>query len=69
MGAGGTSIGRRALLRWLAGVCLSMLGGSLVRGCGGDSGGSEQLRSAVIGLDFTPNAVHAPIYMAVRERL
>jgi NitT/TauT family transport system substrate-binding protein/putative hydroxymethylpyrimidine transport system substrate-binding protein len=25
------------------------------------------LRSAVIGLDFTPNAVHAPIYMAVRN--
>jgi putative hydroxymethylpyrimidine transport system substrate-binding protein len=37
-------------------------------GCGGDSeqGGGE-LRPAVIGLDFTPNAVHAPIYTAVRE--
>jgi putative hydroxymethylpyrimidine transport system substrate-binding protein len=37
-------------------------------GCGGDreQGGGE-LRPAVIGLDFTPNAVHAPIYTAVRE--
>jgi putative hydroxymethylpyrimidine transport system substrate-binding protein len=36
-------------------------------GCGGDSDEGADLRSAVIGLDFTPNAVHAPIYMAVRN--
>ena len=34
-------------------------------GCGGD-GGSGQGR-ATIAIDFTPNAVHAPIYAAVRE--
>jgi NitT/TauT family transport system substrate-binding protein/putative hydroxymethylpyrimidine transport system substrate-binding protein len=55
------------LLGWFAAGCLSVVGASLVAGCGGDSGGSDQLRSAVIGLDFTPNAVHAPIYMAVRN--
>jgi putative hydroxymethylpyrimidine transport system substrate-binding protein len=47
---------------------LSVIAAALTLGCGGDAeqGGGE-LRSAVIGLDFTPNAVHAPIYAAVRE--
>ena len=42
---------------------------ALGSGCGGDDGeqGEGELRPAVIGLDFTPNAVHAPIYAAVRE--
>lgn len=39
----------------------------LAGGCDGDSDADEQPRSAVVGLDFTPNAVHAPIYMAVRN--
>ena len=42
---------------------------ALGSGCGGDDGeqGEGELRPTVIGLDFTPNAVHAPIYAAVRE--
>jgi putative hydroxymethylpyrimidine transport system substrate-binding protein len=35
-------------------------------GCGGD-GGSNEARQVTLALDFTPNAVHAPIYAAVRE--
>jgi putative hydroxymethylpyrimidine transport system substrate-binding protein len=35
-------------------------------GCGGD-GGSDEARRVTLALDFTPNAVHAPIYAAVRE--
>jgi putative hydroxymethylpyrimidine transport system substrate-binding protein len=43
----------------------STLGAAPVVGGGG--GDEDRLRSAVIGLDFTPNAVHAPIYIAVRK--
>jgi putative hydroxymethylpyrimidine transport system substrate-binding protein len=64
MGPGGTQLGRLALLSSLVAVW-STLGAALVVGCG--SSDEERLRSAVIGLDFTPNAVHAPIYIAVRE--
>jgi putative hydroxymethylpyrimidine transport system substrate-binding protein len=35
-------------------------------GCGGDDG-SSGTRSVALALDFTPNAVHAPIYAAVRK--
>jgi putative hydroxymethylpyrimidine transport system substrate-binding protein len=35
----------------------------LVAGCGGDG----EPRSATLALDFTPNAVHAPIYAAIRK--
>src|SRR4051812_48693588 len=35
-------------------------------GCGG-SGSSSSDQRVVVALDFTPNAVHAPIYTAVRE--
>jgi putative hydroxymethylpyrimidine transport system substrate-binding protein len=47
---------------------LAAAGALLGSGCGEkqESLGRE-LRPAVIGLDFTPNAVHAPIYMAVRN--
>jgi NitT/TauT family transport system substrate-binding protein/putative hydroxymethylpyrimidine transport system substrate-binding protein len=48
-------------------------------GCGGGGGGGERsggepgperkAAPATIALDFTPNAVHAPIYAAVREGL
>jgi putative hydroxymethylpyrimidine transport system substrate-binding protein len=36
-------------------------------GCGGDDGGARQARPVTLALDFTPNAVHAPIYAAVRK--
>jgi NitT/TauT family transport system substrate-binding protein/putative hydroxymethylpyrimidine transport system substrate-binding protein len=35
----------------------------LLAGCGGGGGGSDQ-QAATIAIDFTPNAVHAPIYAA-----
>jgi NitT/TauT family transport system substrate-binding protein/putative hydroxymethylpyrimidine transport system substrate-binding protein len=35
-------------------------------GCGGESG-PESTRQITLALDFTPNAVHAPIYAAVRK--
>jgi putative hydroxymethylpyrimidine transport system substrate-binding protein len=46
-----------------------MLAIALSSGCAGDEAdqGGGELRPAVIGLDFTPNAVHAPIYTAVRK--
>jgi NitT/TauT family transport system substrate-binding protein/putative hydroxymethylpyrimidine transport system substrate-binding protein len=42
-------------------------------GCGGDGGGGDAPAPAererlVLALDFTPNAVHAPLYMAVAGR-
>lgn len=37
-----------------------------VAGCGGDGGAGEH-RRVTLALDFTPNAVHAPIYAAVRK--
>jgi NitT/TauT family transport system substrate-binding protein/putative hydroxymethylpyrimidine transport system substrate-binding protein len=67
MHAGGKRLPRLAVVSLAATILFSTLGAALAGGCGGDSGGSRQLRSAVIGLDFTPNAVHAPIYMAVRN--
>jgi putative hydroxymethylpyrimidine transport system substrate-binding protein len=37
-------------------------------GCGDDGeDGAENPSTAIVGLDFTPNAVHAPIYAAVRN--
>jgi putative hydroxymethylpyrimidine transport system substrate-binding protein len=36
-------------------------------GCGGDDEGPGQARPVTLALDFTPNAVHAPIYAAARE--
>jgi putative hydroxymethylpyrimidine transport system substrate-binding protein len=35
----------------------------IAAGCGDD----DELESVTVSLDFTPNAVHAPIYAAVRE--
>ena len=37
----------------------------LSAGCGGGGGGGE--KPVTLALDFTPNAVHAPIYAAVRK--
>lgn len=45
---------------------------ALLAGCGDDDadpGSSTPLPEVSLALDFTPNAVHAPIYAAVRERL
>ena len=39
---------------------------ALAGGCGG-GGGSPERPTVVLSLDFIPNAVHAPIYMAVRD--
>src|SRR3954452_13639076 len=51
---------RRALLLLAALVVVAGCGGS-----GSDSGGGRE--RVVVALDFTPNAIHAPIYTAVRE--
>jgi NitT/TauT family transport system substrate-binding protein/putative hydroxymethylpyrimidine transport system substrate-binding protein len=53
---------RRALL---AAVAALALGASACGG--GDSGGDGDAETARIAIDFTPNAVHAPIYAARRE--
>jgi putative hydroxymethylpyrimidine transport system substrate-binding protein len=39
----------------------------LLAGCGGGTGSSGDRPTVVLSLDFVPNAVHAPIYMA-KER-
>jgi putative hydroxymethylpyrimidine transport system substrate-binding protein len=68
MCAGHEPFSRKAARRRRLAVALSMLAAALAVGCGDDAEqGEGGLRSAVIGLDFTPNAVHAPIYTAVRE--
>ena len=36
-------------------------------GCGGGEGGSGRATPITLALDFTPNAVHAPVYAAVRR--
>jgi putative hydroxymethylpyrimidine transport system substrate-binding protein len=41
----------------------------LAAGCGGGGGGGKAASPVTLALDFTPNAVHAGIYAAVRERL
>jgi putative hydroxymethylpyrimidine transport system substrate-binding protein len=59
-------------LALVAAACLAALGAA---GCGGGGNGTSGRSPeaapapATIALDFTPNAVHAPIYAAVRERL
>src|SRR3954451_7503512 len=40
-----------------------------IAGCGGDGGGGGAAPPADLALDFPPNAVHAPIYAAVRRGL
>ena len=53
---------RRALTAALfAALCLAL------GACGG--GGEDERERVVVALDFTPNAVHAPIYTARREGL
>ncbi len=43
-----------------------VLAALVLAGCG-SSGGSARQQPATIAIDFTPNAVHAPIYAAVRN--
>ena len=38
----------------------------IVAGCGGDNA-TQRTPTVVLSLDFIPNAVHAPIYAAVRD--
>ena len=49
-------------------VALVTVGALLGWGCGDDGeDGAGHPTTAIVGLDFTPNAVHAPIYAAVRN--
>jgi putative hydroxymethylpyrimidine transport system substrate-binding protein len=49
-------------------AALVTVGALLAWGCGDDGeDGAGNPSTAIIGLDFTPNAVHAPIYAAVRN--
>jgi putative hydroxymethylpyrimidine transport system substrate-binding protein len=43
------------------------LGALVLAGCGGGAGDREPLPTVVLSLDFVPNAVHAPIFAAVRR--
>jgi putative hydroxymethylpyrimidine transport system substrate-binding protein len=55
----------RAPRRVIAVLVLALIG-LVVGGCGGAEDG-ERAPTVVLSLDFVPNAVHAPIYTAVRE--
>src|SRR3954468_12517768 len=48
-----------------AGAALALA--ALAASCGGDGGGPGAPRPMTVALDFTPNAVHAPIYAAARK--
>jgi NitT/TauT family transport system substrate-binding protein/putative hydroxymethylpyrimidine transport system substrate-binding protein len=50
----------RRIIALLAGI------GVVIAGCGGGQAG-ERMPTVVLSLDFIPNAVHAPIYTAVRD--
>lgn len=50
------------MLRRLAPLLIA----AAIAGCGGGSGGGSP-EPATIAIDFTPNAVHAPIYATVRK--
>src|SRR4051812_48643224 len=52
-----------AVVRRLTAVVLAALA---LAGCGGN-GDSGSTQPATIAIDFTPNAVHAPIYAAARN--
>jgi ABC-type nitrate/sulfonate/bicarbonate transport system substrate-binding protein len=45
----------------------ALLAAALVAGCGSTSGGDRPERDASLLLDFTPNAVHAGIYLATQR--
>jgi putative hydroxymethylpyrimidine transport system substrate-binding protein len=49
-------------------LTLLLLAALAIAGCGGSGdGGGQGAQPATIAIDFTPNAVHAPIYAAVRN--
>src|SRR3954452_17400593 len=52
--------------RGIALACLALV--AAATGCG-DSGGGKPLPKVSVALDFTPHAVHAPIYAASRDGL
>jgi putative hydroxymethylpyrimidine transport system substrate-binding protein len=64
---GSSYVAPLAVVFSVAAACLLTLSATAAGSCGGDSDEEAQLPSAVIGLDFTPNAGHAPIYVAVRN--
>src|SRR3954470_12647558 len=47
-------------------LSVAVVAAALVAGCGG-GGGSGRATPVTLALDFTPNAVHAPVYAAVRR--
>ena len=51
-------------MRWITALALIAL---VAGGCGADAGDAERPATVVLSLDFIPNAVHAPIYAAVRK--
>lgn len=55
------------MCRLVAVACLLAL--PLAAGCGDEGDRAGELPLVRVALDFTPNAVHAPIFTAVRERL
>lgn len=60
---------RKRAARRIAGALLAAGLLLALGGCGDEPGGKRPTPTLRIALDFTPNAVHAPIYAAVRERL
>jgi putative hydroxymethylpyrimidine transport system substrate-binding protein len=50
---------------WIA-ICLVLA--AVVCGCGGSGAGDGDRPVVTVALDFTPNAVHAPLYTAARKR-
>ena len=51
----------------LRALLLTALCAAIVAGCGDDGGGEGAPPRVELALDFTPNAVHAPLFAAVRE--
>ena len=50
-------------------IAATLIVALIAAGCGDDHGSSGARPTVAVALDFTPNAVHAPIYTAVREGL
>src|SRR3954454_10302559 len=48
-------------------IAAILLAAAIAGGCGGDDDSAGGRPTVAVALDFTPNAVHAPIYTAVRE--
>ena len=50
-------------------ILIALLALAVLAGCGSDDGpaGGRQAERVTLSLDFTPNAVHAPIYAATRD--